>query len=100
MFQDGRNEVRDDERCWRVRNVITSELVKNIHNFLDEDYLVTIGAISLQFRVGVANVQIIVYKLQHCRTFQGQLLEAAGIAFARRACRTCVERGELLGEKS
>ena len=37
MLQDGREEVRDEERFGRERDVRTPDLVDKIGKFLDED---------------------------------------------------------------
>ena len=48
-FKEGRESVRDDERCGRSKKVRTPELIGQIKNFMDKDYRVSIETISAQF---------------------------------------------------
>ena len=48
-FKEGRESVRDDERCGRSKRVRTPELVGQIKNFMDKDSRVSIETISAQF---------------------------------------------------
>ena len=52
-FMEGRESVRDDERCGRSKEVITPELIGQIKNFMDKDRRVSIETISAQFDVSV-----------------------------------------------
>ena len=55
-FKEGRESVRDDERCWRSKEVKTSELIGQIKNFMDKDRRVSVETISAQFDVSVETV--------------------------------------------
>ena len=46
-FKEGRESVRNDERCGRSKEVRITELVSQIKNFIDKDRHVSIEAISL-----------------------------------------------------
>ena len=60
MLQEGRESVRDDERCGRSKEVRTLELIGQIKNFMDKDRLVSIETISAQFDVSMGTVQTII----------------------------------------
>ena len=45
-FKEGRESVRDDERCGRIKEVRTPELIGQIKNFMDNDCRVSIETIS------------------------------------------------------
>ena len=45
-FKEGRESVRDDERCGRSKEVRTPELIGQIKNFMDNDRCVSKGTIS------------------------------------------------------
>ena len=59
-FKDGRESVRDDERCGRSKEVRTPELIGQIKNFMDKDRRVSIETISAQFDVSVGTVHTII----------------------------------------
>ena len=44
-FMEGRESVRDDERCGRSKEVRTPELIGQIKNFMDKDRCVSIETI-------------------------------------------------------
>ena len=48
-FKEGRESVRDDDRCGRSKEVRTSGLIGQIKNFMDKDRHVSIETISAQF---------------------------------------------------
>ena len=50
-FQEGREFVRDDERCGRSKEVRTPQLIGQIKNVMDKDRRVFIETISAQFDV-------------------------------------------------
>ena len=50
-FKEGRESVRDDERCGRSKEDRTPELIGQIKNFTDKDHRVSIETISAQFDV-------------------------------------------------
>ena len=52
-FKEGRESVRDDERCGRSKEVRTPELIGQIKNFMYKDRRVSIETISAQFGVSV-----------------------------------------------
>ena len=59
-FKEGREPVRDDERCGRCKEVRTPELIGQIKNFMDKDRHVSIETISAQFNVCVGTVHTII----------------------------------------
>ena len=59
-FKEGRESVRDDERCWRSKEVRTPELIGQIKNFMDKDRRMSIETISAQFDVSVGTVHTII----------------------------------------
>ena len=61
-FKEGRESVRDDERCGRSKEVRTPELIGQIKNFMDKDRRVSIETISAQFDVSVGTVHIIIHE--------------------------------------
>ena len=61
-FKEGREYVRDDERCGRSEEVRTPELIGQIKNFMDKDRHVSIETMSAQFDVSVRTVHTIICK--------------------------------------
>ena len=61
-FKEGRESVRDDERCGRSKEVRTPELIGQIKNFMDKDRRVSIETIRAQFDVSVGTVCTIIRK--------------------------------------
>ena len=59
-FKEGRESVRDDEKCGRRKEVRTPELIGQIMNFMDKDRRVSIETISAQFDVSVGTVYTII----------------------------------------
>ena len=59
-FKEGRESLRDDERCGRSKEVNTPELIGKIKNFMDKDRRVSIVTISAQFDVSVGTVHTII----------------------------------------
>ena len=59
-FKEGREPVRDDERCGRSKVDRTPELIGQIKNFMDKDRRVSIETISAQFDVSVGTVHTII----------------------------------------
>ena len=55
-FKEGRESVRDDERCGRSKEVRTPELIGQIKNFIDKDRRMSTYTISAQFDVSVGKV--------------------------------------------
>ena len=55
-FQEGRVEMRDEERSGRERDDRTPDLVDKIRKFLDEDHRVSLLTVAAQFGVGEATV--------------------------------------------
>ena len=58
-FKEGRESVRDDERCGRSNEVRAPELIGQIKNFMDKDRCVSISA---QFDVSVGTVHTIIHE--------------------------------------
>ena len=61
-FKEGRESVRDDDRCGRSKEVRTPELIGQINNFMDKDRHVSIETISAQFDVSVGTVHTIIHE--------------------------------------
>ena len=61
-FKEGRESMRDDDRCGRSKKFRTSELIGQIKNFMDKDRRVSIEAISAQFDVSVGTVHTIIHE--------------------------------------
>ena len=61
-FKEGRESVRNDERCGRSEEVRTPELIGQIKNFMDKDHHVSIETISAQFDVSVGTVHTIIHE--------------------------------------
>ena len=59
-FKEGKESVRDDEKCGRSKEVRTPELIGQIKNFMDKDRRVSIETISVQFDVSVGTVHTII----------------------------------------
>ena len=59
-FKEGRESVRDDERCGRRKEVRTPELIGQIKNFMDNNRRVSIETINAQFDVSVGTVHTII----------------------------------------
>ena len=59
-FKEGRESLRDDERCGRSKEVRTPELIDQIKNFMGKDRCVFIETISAQFDVSVGTVHVII----------------------------------------
>ena len=77
-FKEGRESVRDDERCGKSKEVRTPELMGQIKNFMDKDRRVCIETISAQFDVSVGTVHTIIreeLKMQKiCAKFSPRVL--------------------------
>ena len=58
IFKEGRESVKDDERCGRSKEIRTPELIGQIKNFMDRR--VCIETISAQFDVSVGTVHTII----------------------------------------
>ena len=61
-FKEGRESVRDDERCGRNKEVNTPKLISQIKNFKHKDRFVSIETKSAQFHVIVGTVHTIIRK--------------------------------------
>ena len=59
-FKEGRESVRDDERCGRSKEVRTPEMIGQTKYFMDKGRRVSIETISEQFDVSVGTVQTII----------------------------------------
>ena len=61
-FKEGRESVRDDERCGRSKEVRTPKLIGQIKNFMDKDRRVSIETISAHFDVSVGTLHTMIYE--------------------------------------
>ena len=61
-FKEGRESVRDDERCGRSKEVRTPELIGQLKNFMDKDRRVSIETINAPFDVSVGTVHAIIHE--------------------------------------
>ena len=59
-FKEGRESVRDNDRCRRSEEVRIPELIGQIKNFMDKDLRVSIETIRAQFDVSVGIVHTII----------------------------------------
>ena len=59
-FKEGREPVRDDERCGSSKKVNRPQLIGQIKNFMDKDRRVSIKTISGQIDVSVGTVHTII----------------------------------------
>ena len=66
-FKEGKESVRDDERCGRSKEVRTPELIGQIKNFMDKDRRVSIQTISTQFDVSMVTVRTIIPEEDLCK---------------------------------
>ena len=57
-FKEGRESVREDERCGRSKEVRTPELIGQIKNLMDKDRRVSIETIRAMFEVSVGTAHI------------------------------------------
>ena len=73
-FKEGRESVRDDERCGRSKEVRTPELIGQIKNFMDKDRRVSIETISAQFDVSVGTAHTIICEELKMRKFVPRVL--------------------------
>ncbi len=67
-FKEGRESLRDDERCGRSKEVRTAVLIGQIKNFMDKDRRVSIETISVHFDVSVGTVHTIIHEELKMRT--------------------------------
>ena len=66
-FKEGRESVRDNERCGRSKEVRTPELIGQIKNFMDKDHRVSIETTSTEFDVSLETVHTIIHEEQKMR---------------------------------
>ena len=59
-FKEGRESVREDERCGRSKEIKKTKLIGQIKNFMDKDHRVSTETISTQFDVSVGTVHTII----------------------------------------
>ena len=59
-FKEGRESVRDDDRCGRNKEVKIPELIGQIKNFMDKDCRVSIETICAQFDINVGTIHTII----------------------------------------
>ena len=59
-FKEGKESVRDDERCGKSKEVRTPELIGQITNFMDKAHRVSIETISARFDVSEKTVHTII----------------------------------------
>ena len=59
-FKEGRESVKDNERCGRSKEVRTPESIGQIKNFMDKELRVSIETISAQFDVSVGTVHTVI----------------------------------------
>ena len=61
-FKEGRESVREDERCGRSKEVRTPELIGQIKHFIDKNHCVSTETIITQFDVIVGTVHTIIHE--------------------------------------
>ena len=96
-FKEGRESLRDDERCGRSRQVSTSEMIGQINDFMNRNRRVSIETLSAQFNVSVGAVLIIIreeLKMQKiCAKFVPRVLREDQ---RKRRCNDSKEMVELI----
>ena len=73
-LKEGRQSVRDNERCGRSKEVRTPELIGQIKNIMEKDRRVSIETISAQFDVSVLTVHTIIREEQKMRKICAKLV--------------------------
>ena len=92
-FKEGRESVRDDERCGRSKEIRTPEFIDQMKNFMDKDRRVSRETISAQFDVRVGNVHEIIREELKMRKFVPMVL---GEDQKERRCHDSKEMLELI----
>ena len=72
-FKEGRESVREAERCGRSRDVRKPELIGQKKNFMDRERRVSIETISAKFDVSVGTVHAIIPRNWRCGRFARSL---------------------------
>ena len=61
-FKEGRESVKDDERCGRSKEVRTPQLIGQIKNFMNKECHVSIETICTQLNVSEGTVHTIIHE--------------------------------------
>ena len=85
-FKEGRESVRDDERCWRSKEVRTPELISQIKNFIE--------TISAQFDISVGTVHTIICEKLKMRKICSKFVPRALREDQKERC--CHDRREMV----
>ena len=93
-FKEGRETVRDDERCGRSKEVRTPELIGQIKNFMDKDCCVSIETISAQFDVSVGTILTIIREELKMRKFFAKFVPRVLREYQKE--RRCHDRREMV----
>ena len=72
-FKEGRESLREDERCGRSKEVKIPELIGKIKSFTDKDRRVPIDTISAQFDVTMGTIFTIIARYRRCGRFARSL---------------------------
>ena len=75
-FKEGRESLRDDERCGRRKDVRKTELIGQIKIFIDKNRRVSIETINAQFDVSVGTVHTIIREELKMRKICAKLSQA------------------------
>ena len=96
-FMEGRESVRDAERCGRSKEVRTPELIGRIKNFMDKNRRVSIETISAQFDVSVGTVSTIIQdELKMRKIFAKFVPRLLREDQKERRCHDCKEMVDLI----
>ena len=96
IFKEGRESVREDERCGRSKEVRTQALLSPIKNFMDKDRRMSIETISAQFDVSVGTVHTIIREELKMRKIYAKLVPRVLRDQKERRCHDSSEMVELI----
>ena len=95
-FKEGREYVRDGQRCGRSKEVTTPELIGQIKSFMDKDRHVSIETICAQFDISVGNVHTIIREELKMRKICAKFVPM--VLREDKKERRCHDRREVVGQ--
>ena len=96
-FKEGRESVRDDEKCGRSKKVRTPELIGQMKNFVAKDRRVSIETISAEFDLSVGTVHTIIREELKMRKISAKFVPSVfGEDQKERRCHDSREMIELM----
>ena len=93
-LKEGRESVRDDERCRKSKKVRTPELIGQIKIFKDKDRLVSLQTIAEQFDVSVGTVHTIIREELKMRKICAKFVPSVPREYQKERC--CHDRREMV----